>query len=102
MSTLHTVNKSPFQNQTLISCLGHAKAGDSVLMIEDGVYGAMSGGSMSEVVAGLGANVKLFVLGSDVAARGIDAGRVAEGVTSVNYEEFVGMAASCDRVQNWL
>jgi len=102
MSTLHTVNKSPFQNQTLISCLGHAKAGDSVLMIEDGIYGAMSGGSMSEVVAGMGANVKLFVLGADVAARGIDAGRVAEGITSVNYEEFVGMAASCDRVQNWL
>ncbi len=102
MSTLHTVNKSPFQNQTLISCLGHAKAGDSVLMIEDGVYGAMSGNAMSEVVAGLGANIKLFVLGADVAARGIDAGRVAEGVTSVNYEEFVGMAASCDRVQNWL
>jgi len=102
MSTLHTVNKSPFQNQTLISCLGHAKAGDSVLLMEDGVYGAMSGNAMSEVVAGMGANVKLFVLGADVTARGIDAGRVAEGITSVNYEEFVGMAASCDRVQNWL
>ena len=102
MSTLHTVNKSPFQTQTLISCLGHAKPGDSVLMIEDGVYGAMSGSSMSEVVAGMGANVKLFVLGADVAARGIDAGRVAEGITSVGYDEFVDMAASCDRVQNWL
>ncbi len=102
MATLHTVNKSPFQNQTLISCLGHAKAGDSVLLLEDGVYGAMSGNAMSEVVAGMGANVKLFVLASDVAARGIEAGRIAEGVTSVNYEEFVDMAASCDRVQNWL
>ncbi len=102
MSTLHTVNKSPFQNQTLISCLGHAKAGDSVLLMEDGVYGAMSGNAMSEVVAGMGANVKLFVLGADVTARGIDAGRVAEAVTSVDYEEFVEMAASCDRVQNWL
>jgi len=102
MATLHTVNKSPFQNQSLISCLGHAKAGDSILMIEDGVYGAMSGSAMSEVVAGMGANVKLFVLGADVAARGIDAGRVAEGITSVDYEEFVDMAASCDRVQNWL
>ncbi len=102
MATLHTVNKSPFQNQTLISCLGHAKAGDSVLLLEDGVYGAMSGNAMSEVVAGMGANVKLFVLGSDVTARGIDAGRIAEGITLVNYEEFVDMAASCDRVQNWL
>jgi len=102
MATLHTVNKSPFQNQTLISCLGHAKAGDSVLMIEDGVYGAMQGNAMSEVVAGMGANVKLFVLGADIAARGIDAGRVAKGIASVDYEEFVDMAASHDRVQNWL
>jgi tRNA 2-thiouridine synthesizing protein B len=102
MATLHTVNKSPFQTQTLISCLGHAKAGDSVLMIEDGVYGAMSGSSMSEVVAGMGANVKLFVLEADLAARGIEAARIAEGVTSVGYDEFVDMAASCDRVQNWL
>ena len=102
MATLHTVNKSPFQNQTLISCLGHVKAGDSVLMIEDGVYGAMSGSALSEVVAGMGANIKLFVLAADIAARGIDAGRVAEGVTPVDYEEFVDMAASHDRVQNWL
>ncbi len=102
MATLHTVNKSPFQTQTLISCLGHAKAGDSILMIEDGVYGAMSDTAMAEVVAGMGADKKLFVLAADVAARGIDAGRVAEGVTSVDYEEFVDMAASCDRVQNWL
>lgn len=102
MATLHTVNKSPFQNQTLISCLGHAKEGDSVLLIEDGVYGAMSGNAMSEVVAGMGASVKLFVLGADVAARGIDAGRVAEGITSVDYEGFVDLAANNDRTQNWL
>ncbi len=102
MATLHTVNKSPFQNQTLISCLGHAKAGDSVLLIEDGVYGAMSGNAMSEVVSGMGANVKLYVLGPDVAARGIDAARVTAGFTPVDYEGFVDMAASCDRVQNWL
>ena len=102
MATLHTVNKSPFQNQTLISCLGHAMPGDAVLMIEDGVYGAMSGNAMSEVVAGMGASIKLFVLGADLAARGIDAGRVAEGITSVDYDEFVDMAASHDRVQNWL
>lgn len=102
MATLHTVNKSPFQNQTLLSCLQHTKAGDTVLMIEDGVYGASAGTAITDAVAGLGGNVKLYVLGSDLAARGIDAGKLADGVTSVDYDGFVDLVADHDRTQNWL
>ena len=102
MATLHTVNKSPFQNQTLLSCLGHAKAGDAVLMIEDGVYGAMSGTALSDAMATIGGDVKLYVLDADFAARGIDAARIADGVATVDYEGFVDLAASHDRTQNWL
>lgn len=102
MATLHTVNKSPFQNQTLLSCLGHAQAGDAVLMIEDGVYGATSGTALSDTMAEMASQVKLYVLGADLAARGIDAGRLADGVTSVDYEGFVDLVASNDRTQNWL
>ena len=102
MGTLHTVNKSPFQNQTLLSCLAHAKAGDAVLMIEDGVYGATSGTAVSDALSKTGSDVSLYVLGADLAARGIDADRMAEGVTSVDYEGFVDLAANHDRVQNWL
>lgn len=43
MSTLHTVNKSPFEKNALKSCLGHLCSGDAVLMIEDGVFGARRG-----------------------------------------------------------
>jgi len=102
MATLHTVNKSPFQNQTLLSCLGHTKPGDSVLLIEDGVYGAMAGTALSDAMSTMAADVTLYVLGGDLAARGIDAGRLAEGVKSVDYEGFVGLAADTDRTQNWL
>ncbi|MBL4805683.1 MAG: sulfurtransferase complex subunit TusB [Rhodobacteraceae bacterium] len=102
MATLHTVNKSPFQNQTLISCLGHTKAGDAVLMFEDGVYGATKGTALSDAVAGLGADVKLYALGPDLAARGIDAGRLADGITLIDYDGFVDLVAENDRTQNWL
>lgn len=102
MATLHTVNKSPFQNQTLLSCLGHTKDGDAVLMFEDGVYGAVAGTALSDAMASMSANVKLYVLGADLAARGIDAGRVSDDVTSIDYEGFVDLAASHDRTQNWL
>ena len=43
MSTLHTVNKSPFERNSLRTCLGHLTVGDAVLMIEDGVIGARKG-----------------------------------------------------------
>ena len=75
MATLHTVNKSPFATQTLQSCLSHAKDGDAVLMIEDGVYGGMAGSRhrKSAVVADRAGAVTIHVLAEDLAARGLDA-----------------------------
>jgi tRNA 2-thiouridine synthesizing protein B len=102
MATLHTVNKSPFATQALLSCLGHAKAGDTVLMIEDGVYGAVSNTGLAEAVVGLGGDVTLAVLAPDMKARGIDEGRLMDGVKTVDYAGFVELAATTDRTQNWL
>lgn len=102
MSTLHTVNKSPFANQTLLSCLNHAKEGDSVLMIEDGVYGALSGTQLAEIVAAHAAGLSLYVLRPDLAARGVDENRVIEGVEPIDYAGFVGLVAGTDRTQAWL
>ena len=38
MATLHTVNKSPFESATFETCLGLAKSGSTILLIEDGVF----------------------------------------------------------------
>ncbi len=43
MSILHTVNKSPYEKNSLDSCLNLAKEGSAVLLIEDGVYAALKG-----------------------------------------------------------
>ena len=102
MATLHTVNKSPFANQSLLSCLGHAKAGDTILMIEDGVYGAVSNTGLSDAMIGMGGAVNLAVLTPDMKARGIDESRLLDGVKTVDYAGFVDLAASHDRTQNWL
>lgn len=102
MSTLHTVNKSPFATQSLVSCLNHAKAGDAILMIEDGVYGGLAGTGLTEIIAEFGKNVSLYVLSPDLAARGIDAGRLIDGVEGVDYDGFVGLVTKHDRTQAWL
>ena len=72
---------------------GHAKDGDAILMIEDGVYGATSGTKVADAVGARSGAVSFYVLGPDLAARGISDSRIMEGVTTVDYNGFVELAA---------
>ncbi len=47
----------------------HCKPGDAVLLIEDGVYGALAGSSVAGAVADSLNDVTLYVLDGDVSAR---------------------------------
>ena len=80
MSTLHTVNKSPFERNALQSCVGHLTAGDAVLMIEDGVVGARKGSSAAAPVKAALASGSVYALAPDLAARGIKPEHLIDGV----------------------
>lgn len=101
MSTLHTVNKSPFATTTLASCLNHALEGDAILLIEDGVYGAVVGTDMAKALADT-KGVSLYALSGDLAARGIDTARLVKGMKPIDYAGFVALATEHDRAQAWL
>jgi tRNA 2-thiouridine synthesizing protein B len=102
MPTLHTVNKSPFERDTLKSCLSHATPGASVLLIEDGVFGATKGTSAEAMVTAAANDVSIYVLGPDVAARGLNEGQILSGVKVVDYNDFVDLVDQSDKVQAWL
>jgi tRNA 2-thiouridine synthesizing protein B len=102
MSILHTVNKSPFERNSLDSCLKFAAAGASVLLIEDGIYAALKGSSVEAKVADAQGSLKLYVLGPDLNARGFSDDRLVPGINVVDYAGFVDLAAECDKVQAWL
>ncbi len=102
MSTLHTVNKSPFANGALLSCLKHCRPGDAVLLIEDGVYGALTGSAVAKAVADSLGDVTLYLLEGDASARGIDADKVLSGARPVGYDGFVDLVADHARTQAWL
>ncbi|MGE5547101.1 MAG: sulfurtransferase complex subunit TusB [Solirubrobacterales bacterium] len=102
MSILHTVNKSPFERSNLDSCLKHATAGDAILLLEDAVYAAAKGNAFSSRMADAAKQFKVFVLGPDLQARGVDAGSVVEGISVVDYGTFVDLAADNSAVQAWL
>lgn len=102
MSILHTVNKSPYEKNSLDSCLSLAKPGSALLLIEDGVYASLKGAAKESQIKEAAQNIKLYVLGPDLKARGMTEERVIEGVEVVDYAGFVDLAASHDKVSAWL
>ncbi|MGO9743680.1 MAG: sulfurtransferase complex subunit TusB [Roseiarcus sp.] len=102
MSTLHIVNKSPYERVTLASCLSHLAPGDAVLIFEDGVLGARKGGAFAKRLSEAAATFALYVLGPDVYARGLKDNDLAEGVKVVGYDGFVDLAVDHARVCAWL
>lgn len=99
---LHTVNKSPFEKNSLETCLRLARKGSDILLIEDAVYGAMQGSELSEMVGDAVSMHRIYTLEPDLKARGLDEGRLIDGIETVGYDGFVELAASNDTVQSWL
>ncbi len=99
---LHTVNKSPFERNTLDSCLRLAKKGSAILLFEDGVIGAVKGTDKSSVIEGALGDYDVFVLGPDLKARGLSEDQVIDGVTVVNYGGFVDLVEERGVVNAWL
>lgn len=98
---LHTVNKSPFQQTTLASCLRLMVPGDVLLLIEDGVYGATPGHPQEAVLNGLAArNIRVYALENDILARGLT-GRMLSAVFLATYDEFVSLSVTAHNVHSW-
>jgi len=102
MSTLHTVNKSPFERCSLESCVRLAANGSAILLIEDGVYGAMKGTEKSALLEGALGKVKVYALGEDLNARGIAKDKLINGVETVDYAGFVKLVCEYDTTNSWL
>jgi len=99
---LHIVNKSPSERPALASCLRLAVAGNSVLLIEDGVYAALASSSSSEQLQARGGELKLYVLEADLQARGLQDDELIPGIELIDYAGFVDLVAGHTVNQSWL
>jgi len=99
---LHLINKSPFDRNALDSCLRLAQNGSSVLLLEDGVYAALGKASSADAVSKRMKDLKFYVLGPDVSARGLDDTPLIEGINVVDYGGFVDLVVEHDVAQSWL
>lgn len=98
---LHIVNKSPSEKNALESCLRVAKKGSTILLIEDGVYGATKGTAAEGRLKAAMADVQVYALWPDLEARGMQ-DTVIDGVKQVDYLGFVDLVADNKNVQSWL
>lgn len=98
---LHIVNKSPAQTRALASCLRLAKDGQALLLTEDGVYAATASGAASSGLAAALSRLQVYALKADVDARGM-AGKLVDGVKTVDYGGFVDLVAEHSTNQSWL
>ena len=102
MAILHTVNKSPFEKDSLDACIAHALDGSAVILIEDGVYAAASGTVVESRMRDAMDRLRFFALASDCSARGLAEAELIGGIELVDYGGFVDLVTGHDNVQSWL
>ncbi|HCS63448.1 MAG TPA: sulfurtransferase complex subunit TusB [Cellvibrio sp.] len=101
MSTLHTINKSPYAHSTLTSCLRVCTERDGILLLEDGVFGATTSAPGADELQMLSQRgVKIFALMNDIKARGLE-GKVALNISLIDYNAFVQLTLDHRCVQSW-
>lgn len=101
MSTLHTVNKSPYAHNALASCLSVCAENDSILLLEDGVFGSTVSAPGANILQALVKDgVKVFALMNDLKARGLEE-KLAANIKLIDYSTFVQLALDHQRVQSW-
>ncbi len=89
--TLHLIQRSPFSNSALKDCLTIIDSKDSILLMEDGVYG-LQHTLMQQ------AQSTAYALQEDITARGLTS---KSGIKEIDYCEFVTLCSQHKHVISW-
>jgi tRNA 2-thiouridine synthesizing protein B len=100
MPILHIVNRAPSVGGMPERLVGLLGAGDGLLLIENGVYGALRGVLRVERYPIL-AEVSRFVLVSDLEQRGLALERCDSSFQVTDYAGFVDLIARFDASISW-
>jgi tRNA 2-thiouridine synthesizing protein B len=96
---LHTINKSPFEKNSLHDCSRFLIQDDVILLYEDAVYAATPDTRKSELIENIVKSYKVYALGADLKARGIS--KLISGVEIADYDKFVDLVVE-HKIQAWL
>lgn len=94
---LHILSKSPFHTD-LAALLRCVKAGDDLLLLQDGVVAALKGSRYLDLL--LAAPISISALREDLEARGL-AAQISSKIDAVSYNDVVRLTVKHDRQITW-
>lgn len=94
MPTLHTLNRSPANIQLFEQLINTIRPGDTLLLLEDGVYYCLQNKLNRKIQ-----DIQVYALKDDVHARGIPIEQ--SDVVLASYEDFVNLSCENDKLVNW-
>lgn len=100
MPILHIINRPPSESGMPEQTRSLLSAGDGLMMIENGVYGALRGVLRIEQYPEL-AGVSRFVLVSDLEERGLALEQCDAGFEVIDYAGFVDLVTRFDASISW-
>ncbi len=93
--TLHLIQRSPFTQSVLSDCLKVAGPNDSILLMQDGVYG-LQHPELSNAAQGI------YILLDDLLARGIEQHNDQNSnIQQVDYSGFINQCTRHKHVISW-
>ena len=95
---LHTLTSSPSQSFLLSDCLPYLQNDDEIILMEDGVYGALCKTTACKQLKSL--SVKIYFLKADVLARGLIS-HIDESFELIDYEGFVSISEQHVTQMKW-
>lgn len=95
---LHTVNKSPFSSPALTDCLSFCTSGNSIVLIEDGVYAAVR--DTEAATALLDSKLRVYAMNIDVEARGLQE-KTPKHIELIDDLKLVELCCQHRSVQSW-
>lgn len=94
---LHLIFQAPIDS----AVLERIAAGDDVVFLDSAVLGLLKKGRLADTLRDLSLRNPLFVVEEDIAARGISAAELAEGLIAIDYAQLVGLTVKNTVIQSW-
>ena len=95
---LHTVNQSPFSHRALKNCLDRIQLGDSILLLENGVYGALAAQPWA---LQMNPAFQFYAIKEDIDARGLNTNLLLSHISLIDYTAFVQLSVEHTLVHSW-
>lgn len=98
---LHILRHSPHTESRFASCLRAISSGQSLLLIEDAVYGLLPRTTARNALEYLPGTVSLYALDTDLQARGLALDDLPSRVTIINYSMMVELCIEHEKALSW-